>query len=249
MREHFQSVIKARRDSVDEFQARSDWAKITGLKEYPKPTYYENKETGEQYHHIAGAVGWPWESIQGYALVVGVLKNGNGKCRMKVLEETEDTNVPRLLLKCVGLREKYGYWEDPNLMRYFYGNDQRYSPIVLAVCSELRDKDGNSDEHGFWIYTPDDFDEKDHFETYMRQVQLALTPDGTGEKMLMLGGNERIKSYIQTLSNETVKKLEYQRTAKEYPAVFALGALVHTLLQRKPWMVNSGGEVFNLEDF
>ena len=247
MREHFPTVINARRDSVDEYQARTDWANITGLKEYPKPTFYQHTETDEQYYHLAGAIGWPWEGISGYALVVGVIKTDNGKCRMRILEETEDTNVPRLLLKCIGLREKYGYWEDSSLMRYFYGNDKRYTPITLAVCVELREKDGNSDEHGFWIYSPDDFDEKDHFETYMRQVQSALTPDVTGEKMLLLGGNERIKSHIQTLSNESIKKLEYQRTAKEYPAVFALGALVHTLLQRRPWMVGSGAEVFNLE--
>lgn len=246
MRNKFPSIIKAKRDSIEETQARKDWAIVTGAKEYPKPTYYENIKTGDQYHHIAGAVGWPWENIPGYALVIGVNKVDNGRCQMTILDEIEDSNVPRLLLKCVGLREKYGYWESSELMRYFVGADNRHEPITLAVCFELRNKDGNSDEHGFWIYSPDDFENKDHFETYVRQVLAALTPDETGKKALMIGHNEKIRNHIQTLSNDSIKRLEMRQRAKEYPAMFALGALVHTLLQRKPWLVGSGGKAFNL---
>lgn len=248
MRAPFPSIIKARRDSIEETQARKDWAKVTGVKEYPKPTYYENIKTGEKYYHIAGAIGWPWQNIPGYALVVGVNKTDDESCKMTILEEIEDSNVQRLLLKCVGLRDKYGYWEDSSLMRYFFGDDTRYNPISLAVCFELRRKDGNNDEHGFWIYSPDDFEEKDHFETYLRQVLAALTPDEAGKKLLIIGNNPKIKNYIQTLSNDSITHLEMRQKAKEYPAMFALGALVHTLLQRKPWMANSGGEAFNLED-
>lgn len=246
MREPYPSIIKARRDSIEETQARKDWAIVTGVKEYPKPTYFENLETGEKYHYIAGAVGWPWELIPGYALIIGVIKTDDNQCRMKILEEVEDSNVPRLLLRCVGLREKYGYWESSSLMKYFIGDDTRYEPITLAVCFELRNKDGNSDEHGFWIYSPDDFENRDHFETYARQVLSVLTPDENGQKKLLIGNNDKIRNHIQTMSNDSVKYLEMRQKAKEYPAMFALGSLVHTLLMRKPWMVNSGGDGFNL---
>jgi len=247
MREHYPSIIQARRDSIEETQARKDWAIVTGQKEVPKPTYYENIETGEKYYHIAGAIGWPWESIPGYAMVIGVNKTDDGLCRMTILEEIEDSNVPRLLLRCVGLREKYGYWDSSELMRYFFGDDTRYTPITLNICFKLREKDGYGDGHGFWIYSPDDFYEKDHFETYVRQVLAALTKDETGHKMLIIGQNEKIRNHIQTLSNDSVTRLEMRQRAKEYPAMFALGGLVHTLLQRKPWLEGSGGEAFNLE--
>lgn len=56
MREPYPSIIKARRDSIEETQARKDWAIVTGVKEYPKPTYFENLETGEKYHYILSLI-------------------------------------------------------------------------------------------------------------------------------------------------------------------------------------------------
>jgi len=246
MREPFPSIIKAQSDSIEDTQARKDWAIVTGVREYPKPTYYENMENGEKYHYIAGAIGWPWEQTLGYALIIGVNKTGTKRCKMTILEEIEDSDIRRLLLRCVGLREKYGYWESSQLMRYFYGDDIRYSPIVLDVCKELKFLDGNSDEHGFWIYTPWDFEKRDHFETYAQQVKTVLRPDETGLPKLIIGNNHKIRNHAQTLSNDAITRLEMRQRAKEYPAMFALGGLVHTLVMQKPWMVGSGGEAFNL---
>ena len=63
----------------------------------------------------------------------------------------EDHNVTRLILKCVGLRERYGYWESSEILRHFVGDDTRYEPISLAVNFKLREKDGSGEGHGFWI--------------------------------------------------------------------------------------------------
>jgi hypothetical protein len=247
MREKVKSIIEVHAEDVTVTQARKDWAIVMGKKDYPKPNYYRNKKTGAEYYHLAGAIGWPGDNVPGYALIVGVEKTEDTEARFFVLEEIEDHNIARLLLKCVALREKYGYWESSEILRFFWGDDTRYSPITLAVSFKLREKDGEGEGHGVWIYQPDDFDRPDHFEIYVRQIRECLTPDDSGKKRLYIGKCKKLKNHLQNFSSDFIKKLKTKRKVKDYPAVFALGGLIHTLLERKPWLSNSGGEAFNLD--
>jgi len=246
----YPSIIEAKRDSIEETQARKDWALVTGNKALAKPTYYENINTGARYFHIAGAIGWPLmeKNIPGYILIIGVQKTEDGSCSMIILEEMDDTDIRRLIIKCILLREKYGYWQSSTLMRHFWGDDVRYSEIEHNVTRELREKDGEGEGHGFYIYPPYDFDKLNHFEIYVQQVRTSLiVKEETGKKELILGNNDKIINSLQTLSKDAMSRLDMKKRAKEYPAVFALGCLVHTLLQRRPWLESSGGEAFNME--
>ena len=250
MRKKYPSIIEAKRDSIEETQARKDWALVTGNKALPKPTYYENINTGARYFHIAGAIGWPLmeKNIPGYILIIGVQKTEDGSCSMIILEEMDDTDIRRLIIKCILLREKYGYWQSSTLMRHFWGDDVRYSEIEHNVTRELREKDGEGEGHGFYIYPPYDFDKLNHFEIYVQQVRTSLiVKEETGKKELILGNNDKIINSLQTLSKDAMSRLDMKKRAKEYPAVFALGCLVHTLLQTRPWLESSGGEAFNME--
>ena len=250
MRQKYPSIIEAKRDSIEETQARKDWAIVTGNKALPKPTYYQDVNTGAKYYHLAGALGWPLMemNIPGYILIIGVQKTDDDSCSMIILEEMEDTDIRRLIIKCIMLREKYGYWQSSSLMRHFWGDDVRYGEIEYNVTRELKEKDGEGEGHGFYIYPPYDFDKLNHFEIYVHQVRTSLIPkEETGKKELILGNNDKIKNYLQTLSKADEARLDMKRRAKEFPAVFALGCLVHTLLQTRPWLENSGGEAFNME--
>ena len=249
MRKKYPSIIEAKVDSIEETQARIDWANVTEKKQYPKPTYYKNIETGDCYYHLAGAIGWPLmeKKIPGYILIVGVKKDEVDSGVIIILEEMEDTDIQRLIINCIRLREKYGYWQSSDLMRYFYGDDLRYGEIEYIVSRELREKDGEGEGHGFYIYPPYDFEKLNHFEIYVQQIRTSLIPRADIGKKLFLGDNDKIKNAINTMSNAAVSKLDMKRRAKEYPAVFALGGLVHTLLHKRPWLVNSGGESFQME--
>jgi hypothetical protein len=251
MREKYPSIIEAKRDSIEETQARKDWALVTGNKEVPKATYYQNINTGDKYFHLAGAIGWPLmeKEIPGYVLIIGVRKTDDGSCSMIILEEMEDSDIRRLIVKCILLREKYGYWQSSTLMRHFYGDDIRYEEIESNITRELREKDGEGEDHGFYIYPPYGLDRLNHFEIYVQQIRTSLIPrQETGKKELTLGAaNDKIRNYLQTLSKDSVSRLDMKKRAKLYPGVFALGCLVHTLLKRRPWLENSGGEGFNME--
>ncbi len=247
MRIKMESIIEVHAEDVTITQSRKDWSVVSGKKDYPKPTYYRNKKTGAAFSHIAGGIGWPGVNVPGYALVVGVEKTEDPEPRFFVLAEIEDHNVTRLLLKCVELRERYGYWESSEILRHFIGDDTRYEPISLAVNFKLREKDGSGEGHGFWIYKPDDFDQPDYFEIYVRQIRECLTPNSAGKKRLQIGKFNTLRNHLQNFSSDSIKKLHTKRKVKDYPAVFALGGLIHTLLERKRWLSGSGGEAFNLD--
>ena len=58
----YPSIIEARRDSIQDTQARRDWFRVSGKREQPKRTFYVNIDTKEEYYYIAGAIGWPMGS-------------------------------------------------------------------------------------------------------------------------------------------------------------------------------------------
>jgi len=238
------SIIKPVIDDALVIQAREDWAIVTGQTAYPKPIYFKNKVTGHSYSYIAGGIGWPGDRVPGYALIVAVVKTEKPEPQFLVLDEAGDSNVVRLLRKCLVLRDKYGFWESSEILRHWIGDPNRYDPIVYTFCSNLRKKEGEGEGHGFYIYNPDDFDRPDSFEIYIRQIQICLTPNSSGKKRLYIGKNNKLRNHLQNFSKSIRKQ-----SVEDHPAVFALGGVIHTLIQRKRWLNNSGAEAFNLDDF
>jgi len=244
MRKKAESIIEAKREDITMTQSRTDWGLVTGKTDYPKPTYFKNKKTGHLYSHISGGIGWPGNRVPGYALIVGVIKTEMPDPPFLVLDEEEDSNVVRLLRKCVSLRDKFGFWESSEILRHWIGDSDRYDPIVCTFSSKLRKKEGEGEGHGFYIYSPDDFDRPDFFEICIRQIQMCLTPNSSGRKRLYIGKNNKLRNHLQNFSKSIRKQ-----SIEDHPAVFALGGVLHTLIQRKRWLNNSGAEAFNLDDF
>jgi len=248
MRKRVESIIEVHADNITVTKASKDWSEVTGETAYPKPTYYRNKKTGDEYCHIAGGIGWPGDNVPGYALIVGVEKTEDPEPRFFVLAEIEDHNVTGLLLKCVGVRERYGYWKSSEILRHFFGDNIRYKPIILDVNFKLSDADGYGEIHGLWVYPPDDFYHVDYFEIYVRQIRECLTPNSEGKKKLQIGKCNALRNHLQNFSTDSIKKLNTKRNVKDYPAVFALGGLIHTLLKRKPWLSDAGGGAYNIDE-
>jgi len=118
----------------------------------------------------------------------------------------------------------------------------------LDVNFKLSEADGYGEMHGFWVYPPDDFYHVDYFEIYVRQIRECLTPNSEGKKKLQIGKCNVLRNHLQNFSTDSIKKLNTVRNVKDYPAVFALDGLIHTLLKRKPWLSDAGGGAYNIDE-
>ncbi len=70
---HEKSVIKIIRDKKS--NTSDHIAMITGRRYVPKPVYYRNTETEEDYFAISGALSWPTYDRPGFAVIVAALKD------------------------------------------------------------------------------------------------------------------------------------------------------------------------------
>jgi hypothetical protein len=110
------SIIKAIRSKRHEFDQHI--AKITGRRYVPKPRYYKNTETGEDYYALAGALAFPVGCTPGFAVIVAALKDGENLMAptLKVVDEFEDLDLEELLDVCEKRRYRWGY---PNQLDFF----------------------------------------------------------------------------------------------------------------------------------
>ena len=201
-------------------------SEVTGERTYLDPDYYENIETGKTYSHIAGAIGFPGKGQPGLAVVMGVEKTTDPEPSFYVLDELEAESIQDLLNGVLKLRERWGY---PNCLSHCYGDYERFMSIVSEF--NLREKSPNKKWEGIYPSQPSDFERPNNFEIYYRQMDSCLTPPAKGKKRLILDSCNKLRNHIQNLPADVASKGDIN----SYPAVFVLGALIHTLLILKPW--------------
>ena len=203
-------------------------AKITGVREVPKPTYYKNIENGDEYYAIVGALAFSYHRAPGFALIVAAVKDGKNHedPKIKVLDEIESAKgIEGLLQACINRRERWGY---PETLRIFYGDQERF----LTAVSDFNQKVSQArTEKGIFLTPPADFHLSNASEIYLERIKSLLRKDINGEKRLSLGSCKKLRTYLQNLPSDADK-----RHIEEYPGVCALGYVVHSILSLRPWM-------------
>jgi len=221
------------------WQARYDHAKVTGQPLIERPWWYEDTDIGYLYHDIFGCIGWPTEvteqrpEIPGYAAIVGVIRPKDldaeihydpKDAKFLLLAEYEDEDVPTLLNQCLTMRQRYGYGIQPDLLRSWYGDPDRFL-TTLAVYNERL-----GERKAIMITPPEDFYVPKIFDNYVRSLRSAIAV-----KRFYFGGHDTIKTRILSFTRDD-------------PAVLALGGLVHTLLGAVMWMDQSRENAFVVEE-
>ena len=145
----------------------------------------------------------------------------------QLLAEAESKDVGTLISRAVELRERYGFGVQPELLKVFFGDPERFL-TTLALKNEDLIRQG---KESVLITPPVDFYESAVFDNYIRSLKSCLLP---GSLRFYFGGNDILKNHL----------MEFRR---DNPAVFAIGGLVHSLLTRCTWMSEAGDNVFAVE--
>jgi hypothetical protein len=212
------------------YQARLDHAKLTRQPLIERPYWYRDTDLKFHYHDIYACIGWPTEAHEkqiarpGYAAIVGIVRPAQldsdthydaKDAKFLMLAETENDDVPALLDECLKMRERYGYGIQPDLLKVWYGDPDRFLTTVALYNERL----GLTKE--ILISPPEDFYTPKIFDNYVRSLRTAIK-----SKRLYLG-------HCTIISNRV---WEFTR---DDPAVLAMGGLVHTLLGACMWMDQS----------
>ena len=227
------SIIEEIRDRNRFSRANAHIARITGKRRISKPTYYRHKKTGDEYCFLAGGIGWPRDPKEkpGFAVVVGVVKpdpKTNEKPTMRVLEEAEAPTVDGLLKEAVRFQKRYGAVDCPDLFRVWYGDAERADTSVILFNTET-----TKDPDKIFVVQPYDFEKPNAFERHVNQIFSSLAVDPTtGKKRLYLGECTKLRNHIQNAPVDVAVKGD----SKDFPALAALGGVVHNLMMLMPWL-------------
>ena len=194
-------------------------AQVTGKKTIPPQVYYRNTETGDEYFWIAGGIAWPGkinerEFAPGFAVVVAVMRDDPEKPTFHVLAEVQQTGAGSLIRDCMEVRHKFGYSQ--GLLKYWYGDHLLYNSVLDRINQDIK---AQTDDDGFYLTPPVDFDQPNAFEVYADSIRSCLE----GDKRLFLGECDLVRGHLQNFKMKS-------------PAIWALGGIIHTLSCYKPWM-------------
>lgn len=227
------------------WQARKDEAHITQQPLIENPWWYEDTESGYLYHDIYACLGWPGEvtekhiGLPGYAAIVGVIRPKHidekkhydpRDAKFLLLAECEDIVVPHLLEKCVDMRQKYGYGIQPELLKVWYGDPDRFYTSLTLFNERL------GENREILMVPPDDWGIPKIFDNYVRSFE-SCNPDD----------KEKTRFYFNKHGTLKTRLGEFYR---DDPAALAIGGLIHSLLGRCMWMSQSeeGSGCFSVEE-
>jgi len=227
---------------LETLQARTDEAIVTGRPLVEFPYWFENTETGQLYHAIYGCIGWPAEISEsdeeqpGYIAIIGVVRPTKTlehynpiDANFQLLAEDQSKDVSVLISKAVELRETYGFGVQPDLLRVWYGDPDRFL-TTLALRNERLIMEGG-EKHAVLISPAVDMYQKAVFDNYLRSLKSCLLKENL---RFYFGGNDILKNSL----------MEFRRGN---PAVFAAGGMVHTLLNNTTWLGNVEDGIFSVE--
>lgn len=217
------------------YQARIDFAHVTGIEITLKPAIFLNVETKEYFCNIVGGIAYPTAMMPGCVIIIGV--QNDPEVKYKVLDAIEDKNVFTLIKKVIRYREKYGFGLDSRLLPWWYGDQLKFQTLIVKASIALERKLGIN--QGLYIKDLVDLREKHSFPLYVRQLQFTLK-----EKRLVKPTNDVIVRHGQAFQFEDAEKGK----TENFPAVGLLGGMVHSLQIEQPWLQDvTQGKAFNIE--
>jgi len=239
------SIIKlvTHKHAWELYQARRDEAICTGQPMYENPYWFENTETGQLYHNLYGCIGYPTEVSDkdegqpGYVAIVGVVRPSKSlehynplDANFQLLAEAQSKDVGTLISSVVELREKYGFGVQPELLKVFYGDPDRFLTTLALINERLISEGG--DNNAVLITPPVDMYSPAVFDNYVRSLKSCLLP---GKVRFYFGHCEILKNTLR----------EFR---KDSPAVFAVGGMVHSLLTVCTWMNEVDSNIFTVAE-
>jgi len=147
------------------------------------------------------------------------------------LAEAQSADILTLLDSCLEMREKYGYGCQPDLLRVWLGDAERFL-TSLALYNERLLRKYNNGNHALLVSPPDDFYTPSVFDQYVRSLRASLLP---GKIRFYFGGNDILRNRLREFRSDD-------------PAVMAIGGLVHSLLNRCMWMKQSEKTMFTVNE-
>uniref|UniRef100_A0A6M3XRT8 Uncharacterized protein n=1 Tax=viral metagenome TaxID=1070528 RepID=A0A6M3XRT8_9ZZZZ len=230
------SIIKEKvaKGYVSTFDKRIDVEiKRLSAPKTPKTVRYKNKETGETYRALAAGFGWPGKR-HGFCIIVAVLEKPNQEApQFKILHELEEKNITELIAQSYELWQLYGR-KCTKIPLSFYGEQiHTYNKFIEQFNENLRH---TGHKHFFNLRTPyiykADTMEPDAFRFFCDKI-LSLAAN---KRIFIPATCDRLRGYMSVFDNIEIHKVQ----AKDYPAIFALGAVVYALDSYKPWIDRTG---------
>jgi len=221
-------------------QGERDFAKITNNPEPErKPKYYyRNKETGDEYAHVAGGFYPEGRRYPGFAIIVALAREidvDHQEHLIMCLEEFEpDRRVgyKAFVSGCIDLQQKY--YTYPILQGGFHCEmDEAAIDRYYAATHGMQ-----NEENGFYPLPGPYADQPNAFKSYLELLQHK-------KSVLVRGDCEKLKNYMMT-----VKREEDLARLKPFdvPAITAIAFAVGGVLQQNP-VIYDTETVFNLEEY
>ena len=226
------SIIKTHADSVESDWANQHISMIKGRHYIPRRQYYENLENGDLYSYISGGFAWPGKgNTPGFSVVVAVMKTEDKKPDppMKVLAEVQETSLLKLIHETLRMRDKYCTKGDPEILDAFWGDDLRFDMFLANLAERLERKKLKP----LTLMPPPDLEQAHSFEIFFTSVDRVLVETPEHKLILELGDNPLIINALE----KTLQADSRARDPDQFPAVAALGYVIHAVSVISPWEV------------
>lgn len=222
---HSMSHIVTIRDKFDieTEQARTDWERVTGKKNYLKSNIYIDNRTGWRYCKIIGAVAYPYQD-KGCVIVAGVQSEPLG--RVVILDYQEHSDIYNMIQAMTDYRKAYdSTFSNIDILGEWIGDTDKYLDIVSRVSQLLEQKNGFVG--GLYVRTPAGFDtDTKPFPVWLRHLHKSMA-----EKRVLLNGHMELFNRLQAFNQADIDT----GTLEKFPSVSILAALVYTIGIERQW--------------
>ena len=166
-------------------------------------TFFEDKETGDQFCRVAGGLAWPSGANPGGVVVVAETRRVDPVLRKRpynVLVTYETLDVGRLLNVCKDLRARY-------FLKPFY-TDMSNKPMIDHLY--------RLNVTGLHVMDAPFSDDPDGFRYYIALIQELTNPN---RRILYLGHDKTLPAHLRQIDATKIRGA----TIEEYPLLSALG--------------------------
>ena len=195
-----------------------------------RPIRYKNRLAGDEYLALAGGFAWPGER-PGFAVILAAQQlQEDEEPIFRALAEIEHDNVEELIKGAIDLYDRCGLKECREIPFKWYGDyDNRLDDFIQKRKGRSR----------LALVPPPYFEEPNRFDIFCRKILSVY------EKRFTPGPCTRLFAYLNQFSSNYVRGKDID----EYPAIFALGAVLTALLDYRPWFFPRDGPASTYIDF